>query len=62
MENKKAIVCTVLYTVVIIGAMIGSIFIRNEELGISLYEIAIHAIAIICIINSVKRFYNWLVY
>lgn len=62
MENKKAIVCTVLYSVVIVGALVGSVFIRNDELGISLYELAIHTIAIVCIINSIKKFYEWLFY
>ena len=41
-DKKKAIICTVLYATVIVGALTGSVFIRNEELGIGLYTIIMY--------------------
>ena len=62
MENRKAIVCTVLYAVVIIGLLTASIFIRNEEHGISLYQLIMCIIANTWLGNSIKRFYDWLMH
>lgn len=61
-NKKKAIVCTVLYTIVIVGALVGSAFIKNETIGISLYQIIMYAIAYVCIGNSVLRFYDWMMH
>lgn len=62
MEKKKAIVCTILYATVIIGLLTGSIFIKNEELGIGLYQLIMYAIANVCIGNSIKKFYDWMMH
>lgn len=61
-SKKKAIVCTVLYTTVIIGLLTCSFFIRNEKLGIGLYQLIMYAIANICIGNSILRFYDWMMH
>lgn len=62
MEKKKAIVCTALYSVVIVSALTGSVFIKNEELGIGLYQLIMYAIANVCIANSIKKFYDWMMH
>lgn len=59
MDKKKAIICTILYVVVLIGIMAGSLMIKNEY-GISLYNIITGVIANIWIGCSVEKFYKWL--
>ncbi len=60
MSKKKAIVCTVLYVVMLVGVLTASFFIKNDEYGISLYQLIMSVVANICIGSSVEKFYKWL--
>ena len=60
MDKKKAVICTILYVIVISVIMTVSWFVRNEELGISLYQLIVGVIANMCLGNSVAKFYEWL--
>ena len=60
MDKKKAVICTILYVIVISVIMTVSWFVRNEELGISLYQLIVGVIANMCLGNSVVKFYEWL--
>ena len=62
MEKKKAIVCAVLYAIVIIGALTCSFFVKNDEFGLSLYQLITGCIANAWLGCSVKKFYDWLVH
>lgn len=61
MSKKKAIVCTILYIVVVLLLLTLSNYIRNDNLGISLYQLIMYAIAGVSISISVEKFYNWLI-
>lgn len=60
MSKKKAIVCTVLYVVMLVGVLTASFFIKNDEYGISLYQIIVGVIANSWLGCSVEKFYKWL--
>lgn len=60
MDKKKAVVCTILYVIVIVAVLTISFFVRNEEYGISLYQLIMCIVANTCIGSSVEKFYNWL--
>ena len=60
MEKKKAIICTVLYALVLVTVLTVSFFVKNDDYGISLYHIIMNIVAYSWIGNSVVRFYNWL--
>lgn len=60
MDKKKAVICTALYVVVLTVVLTVSSFVKNEEIGIDLYNLIIYAIAYMSIGDSVTRFYNWL--
>lgn len=60
MNKKKAIICTILYAVVLVGVLTASLFIKNEEYGISLYQIVAYAIANAWFGCTIEKFYNWL--
>lgn len=60
MDKKKAVICTILYVIVISVIMTVSWFVRNEELGISLYQLIVGIIANMYLGNSVVKFYEWL--
>lgn len=60
MSDKKATICTVLFSALLIAVIIGSYFIRNDELGISLFEL-IKVFATSCwTMDLVNKFYTWL--
>ena len=60
MGKKKAVICTILYVVVLVVILTASFFIKNEEHGISLYQIIMYTIANMWIGSSVEKFYKWL--
>ena len=60
MSKKKAIICTILYTIVLVVLLTASFFIKNNEYGISLYQIITGVIANAWLGCSVEKFYKWL--
>lgn len=58
MKNKKAIICTVLFAVVFVGAIVSTIFIKNESF--SLYELFANFIVMMWTWKRIENFYNWL--
>lgn len=60
MSKKKAIICTVLYAIVLVVLLTVSFFIKNNEYGISLYQLITGMIANSWLGCSVGKFYEWL--
>ena len=60
MNKRKAIICTVLYTIVLTAVLIASWFIKSHMNGISLYQMIVSAIGNMWIGSTVGKFYNWL--
>lgn len=60
MRKKKAVVCTILYAIVITVVLTASFFIKSAVNGISLYQLIVSAIGNMWIGNSVAKFYEWL--
>lgn len=58
MENKKNIICTVLFATVLIGVIIGTMFIKNEH--INLYRLFANCIVIAWTNKQIGNFYHWL--
>lgn len=58
MKKKKAVICTSLFAVVFIGAIIGTMFVKSET--ISLYEIFANFIVMMWIYKRIENFYYWL--
>ena len=61
MNKGKATVCTILYVTVFSIVLGSTYFVRNEELGINLYQIFINSFAYLWIANSIEKFYKWLI-
>ena len=59
MNKKKVIVCTSMFVVIVVGAFIGSIFLKTV-FGFSLYDIIAPTICAFWISECAKKFYNWL--
>lgn len=59
MNNKKAVICTVLFAVVLIGISLGSIFVKIYS-DVSLYDTIINSVFMLWICSQIKNFYNWL--
>jgi zinc transporter ZupT len=60
MSKKKAILCTVLYAIVLVVALTVAFFIKSDVTGISLYQLVMNVIANAWIGCSVDKFYRWL--
>ena len=60
MSKKKAVVCTILYVIVITVVLTASFFIKNSATGTSLYQLIVSMIGNMWICNSVAKFYEWL--
>lgn len=60
MSKKKAVVCTILYAIVIIVVSTASLFIKSPVNGISLYQLIVSMIGSMWLGNSVVKFYEWL--
>ena len=61
MDKKKALICTFLYVAVVGSILVLSVFVRNDESGISLYQLIMYAVSSLTIGKSVEKFYNWIV-
>lgn len=60
MSKKKAILCTVLYVIVLVVVLTVAFFIKSDTTGISLYQLIMNVIANAWIGCSVDKFYKWL--
>lgn len=60
MNQWKSIICTILYVIMITVVLTVSWFVKNEKLGISLYQLILNVIANMWIGTSVVKFYEWL--
>lgn len=60
MSKKKAILCTVLYAIVLVVSLTVAFFIKSDITGISLYQLIMNVIANAWIGCSVGKFYKWL--
>ena len=61
MENKKAIVCTVLLTIVMISVLIVAYFIEGEKTGINLHCLLMYTFGIWWLGERIEKFYKWLI-
>lgn len=61
MSKKKAFICATLYLIVLVGVLTASHFIKNDDYGISLYQIIMCAVGNMWFGFSVSKFYNWLI-
>lgn len=59
MDKKKAVVCTVLFSIVVFGAYIATFFIKSEY-GFSLFDIVSPCICGAWSGGKIRTFYNWL--
>ena len=60
MRKWKAIICTILYVIVITVVLTASLFVKSHVNGISLYQLIMCTIGGLWIGNSVMKFYEWL--
>lgn len=60
MSKKKAVICTILYVIVITVVLTASFFIKSVVNGISLYQLIVGAIGNMWLGSSVAKFYDWL--
>ena len=58
MKKSKKIICTILFTVILLGVFIATYFIKNEHF--SLYELITPWICGAWLGNCVEKFYLWL--
>ena len=59
MGKKKAVVCTVLFSIVVFGACIATFFIKNEY-GLRLFDMISPYICGAWLGGKTRTFYNWL--
>ena len=61
MDKKKAIVCTVLFSVVVFGIFIYTFLIKSEEYGCSLFDVIAPWICMVWNSEKIRKFYRWLI-
>lgn len=59
MDKKKAVVCTVLFVIVVFGIFVATFFLKNEY-GDSLFDVIAPCICGAWMAGKTKTFYNWL--
>lgn len=60
MDKKKAIICTLLYVIVITIVLTVSWFVKSEVIGINLHQLILCMIGSMWLGSSVMKFYEWL--
>ena len=60
MNKNKAIICTILFTIVLITIVICSALIRTEDGAFSLFTALTYIITGLWLANCVEKFYKWL--
>lgn len=60
MSKKKAIVCTILFGIIIFAIAIVTCFIKSDEYGFTLFEILSPSICGLWCGERVGKFYDWL--
>lgn len=62
MNKKKAVVCTILLSVVVGIALIGSIFVENKNIltSYNLYYIILSVFGFVKIYELIGKFYHWI--
>ena len=60
MSKKKAIVCTTLFTIVMLGIYASTFFIKSH-FGFKLFDIVAPVICANWMADKMKKFYNWLI-
>lgn len=58
MNKKKAVICTSLFAMVLIGVVIGTMFIESEYLN--LYKLFANTVVISWVYKRIENFYYWL--
>ena len=61
MDKKKVAVCVTLFAVVLVGAIVGTIFIKSEDGMFRLCYPVMGIITVVWISESVSKFYGWLI-
>ena len=61
MKKLKAVICTILYVIVITVILTASWFIKSHMNGISLYQLIMCAIGNMWVGTSIMKFYEWLI-
>lgn len=59
MSNKKAVVCTILFIIVLITVTICSALIKTEDGAFSLFTALTYIITGLWMSNCVEKFYKW---
>lgn len=59
MDKKKAVVCTVLFSIVVFGIFIATFLIKSEY-GHSLFDVIASCICGAWTGGKIRTFYNWL--
>ena len=59
MNKKKIVVCTILFSVVLIGSIVSTIFVKYGD-GFSLYDLVTSGITTVWVCERIEKFYNWL--
>lgn len=62
MSKRKATVCTILLSIVVIISLIGSMFVENRDIPISfsLYYLITLGFGIVKIEELIEKFYHWI--
>ncbi len=60
MEKKKAVICTILFAIVIVVIAICSLMIRSEDGSLSLFTLLSYTITGGWLSDCVHKFYKWL--
>ena len=60
MGKKKAVICTILYVLILTIILTASFFVKSELNGITLYQLIVSVIGNMWLGNSVVKFYEWL--
>lgn len=60
MDKKKVAVCVTLFAVVLVGAIVGTIFIKSEDGMFRLCYPVMGGITLSWVSECIGKFYNWL--
>lgn len=60
MSKKKAVICTILFTIILCGIIFGLSFIKTYDGIYSALTVFSYAITGIWIADTIEKFYKWL--
>jgi hypothetical protein len=60
MSKKKAIICTILFGIIVLTIATATLFIKNDEYGFTLFDIISPTICGLWCGECIIKFYDWL--